>query len=189
MSRFATITATNAVIDTLTANTVQSVSTSGIQVISDVDLNSKNLVGANKVGFTTYEILEDSKANTLAIRVAGTRFKGAIYDATLNKPYEQILPVTLPYTLPSQIITLQNDILTNPAKLFVIEPTENTVIELPAISSTGIFQNTHVRFSNNTNFLVSFFYNGIPIIQIGYERASFVWQTTNGIDFNWIYVA
>lgn len=189
MSRFTTITATNATIDNLTANVVQSVSTSGIQVISDVDLNTKNLLNVNKVGFTSYELVEDSTANTLGIRVTGTRFKGALYDTTLNKPYEQILPITLPYSLPTALTTLQNDIIINSAKVFVIEPSENTVIALPAISATGIFQNTHIRFSNNTNFLVSFTYNGNPIIQMGYETISLVWRTTNGIDYEWIYVA
>lgn len=189
MSRFTTITATNATIDNLTANIVQSVSTSGIQVISDVNFNGQSVSNLDKVAFTNYELVEDYTARTLAVHILGTRFKGALYDTTLNKPFEQILPLTSPYTLPAENITLKNDINTNPYKLFLIQPTQNTTFELPALTPTNVFQNTHVRFSNETNFLVSFTYNETPIIQIGYERASLVWRTTNGIDYEWIYVA
>jgi len=189
MSRFTTITATNAVIDNLTANVVQSVSTNGIQVISDVNFNGQSVSNLDKVAFTNYELVEDYTSRTLAVHIIGTRFKGALYDATLNKPYEQILPLTSPYILPADNVNLKNDINTNPYKVFLIQPTENTTFELPALTPTNVFQNTHVRFSNETNFLVSFTYNGTPIIQIGYERASLVWRTTNGIDYEWIYVA
>jgi hypothetical protein len=59
---------------------------------------------------------------------------------------------------------------------------------LPPLSKTFLTKNTHLRFSNNSNKFVSFYYNGRPIIQIAYERISFIWRTTNGIDFEWIYV-
>jgi hypothetical protein len=188
MSRFTSISATNATIDNLTVGLIQSPTVNGVQVLSDVNLNGQSVMNANKVAFTTYELVEDYTAKTLAVHILGTRFKGALYDATLNKPYEQVLPLSQTYTLPGDIITLKNDIVTNPYKIFVIQPTENTTVDLPALTASNVYQNTHVRFSNDTNFLVSFLYNGTPIIQIGYERVSFVWRTTNGTDYEWVYV-
>ena len=188
MSRFTSITATNAVIDNLTASYLQAPTTSGVQVVSDINMNGQSVTNANKLAFTTYELVEDYTAKTLAVHILGTRFKGALYDGTLNKPYELILPLTQTYTLPADTITMKNDIVTNPYKVFVIQPTENTTVELPALTPTNVYQNTHVRFSNDTTWLVSFTYNGTPIIQIGYERVSLVWRTTNGTDYEWIYV-
>lgn len=188
MSRFTTFEAANAKIENLTTNIIQSVSTTGIQLISDLNFNGQSATNLEKVAFTNYELVEDYTSRTLAIHILGTRFKGALYDATLNKPYEQILPLSQTYTLPADLTVMTNDIITNPFKVFVIVPTENTTINLPSLTPTNVFQNTHIRFSNDTNFLVSFLYNETPVIQIGYERASFVWRTTNGTNFEWIYI-
>lgn len=187
-SRFTTITATNASVDNLTTGIIKAQSTTGIEVISDINLNSKNINGVNKVAFANYELLEDYINKTIAIRVSGTRLKGALYDNLLNKPFEQIIPLTKTYIIPADNIVLSNDIIADPYNIYVIEPTENTVFELPALSSTSIFQNTHVRFTNQSAFLVSFTYNAEPIIQMGYETISLVWRSTNGTDYSWVYV-
>lgn len=188
MSRFSNIIATNASVENLTANIIQSVSTSGLQLLSDINFNGQSVSNLDKVAFTNYELVEDYISKTLAVHIIGTRFKGALYDATLNKPYEQILPLTQKYTLPADIIKMTNDMITNPFKVFIIYPTENTTIALPELTPTNIFQNAHVRFSNETNFLVSILYNGTHIIQMGYEHISLVWRTLNGIDYGWVYV-
>lgn len=187
-NRFTNIFTTNATVDNLTANVVQATSTAGIQLLSDVNFNGQSVANMNKLAFTNYELIEDYTSKTLAVHILGTRFKGALFDATLNKPYELVLPLSQVYALPADAIILKNDINTNPFKVFIIQPTENTVFDLPALTPTNVFQNTHVRFSNNSSWLVSFTFNDIPIIQIGFERASFVWRTTNGTDYSWAYI-
>jgi hypothetical protein len=187
-NRFTSISATNATLDNLTTNVVKAVSTSGIQVISDVNLNSQSITNVDKLSFTNYELVEDFTNKTIAIHVLGTRFKGALFDTTLNKPYEQVLPLSQTYVLPANSILMKNDMITNPYKVFIISPTENTVFDLPALTPTNVFQNTHVRFSNESAYLVSFTFQGAPIIQMGYETISLVWRTNNGTDYTWVYI-
>ena len=189
MNRFTSIVTTNALVENLTTNIVQSASTNGIQLLSDMNFNGQSVANLNRLAFTNYELVEDYNTKTLAVHILGTRFKGALYDTTLNKPYEQILPLSRPYTLPANAILLKNDIVANPYKVFIIEPTENTVVDLPALTPTNIYQNTHVRFSNDSKWLVSFKYNDAHIIQIGCERVSFIWRTKNSTDFEWVYVS
>lgn len=189
MSRFTNIITTNATAENLTANIIQSVNATGIQLLSDMNFNGQSASNLNRLSFTNYEIVEDYITKTLAVHILGTRFKGALYDTMLNKPYEQVLPLSRPYALPANEIILKNDIVANPYKVFIIEPTENTTIDLPALTPMNVFQNTHVRFSNDSKWLVSFTYNGSHVIQIGCERASFIWHTTNGTDYDWSYIS
>lgn len=187
-NRFTSITATNATVENLSASIVQGSNANPIQIISDVNFNTMSATKLNTLGFTNYEISEDYINKTLAIRVLGTRFKGAIYDSILNRPYEQIIPLSQTYTLPADNVVMTNDMIANPYKIFVIEPTQNIVFELPELTTTNVFQNAHVRFTNNTSFLVSFTYKGAPLIQMGYETISLVWRTNNGTDYLWVYI-
>ncbi len=188
MSRFTNIIATNVNAENLNTNIVRSTGSNAVQILSDINFNGQNVSNVNRLSFTNYELVEDYITKTVAVHILGTRFKGALYDTTLNKPYEQVLPLSQVYTLPNNANILKNDIVINPYKVFVILPTENTSVDLPALTPMNLYQNTHVRFSNDSPWLVSFTYNGSHIIQIGCERASFVWRTTNGTDYDWVYV-
>lgn len=187
-NRFTSISAINASVDNLTTGIVKAQSTTGINVVSDINMNNKSITNLNTISLTNYEIVEDYINKTIGISVIGTPFRGGIYDTFLNKPYEQILPLSPNYRLPQDLTLIKNDIVINPYKMFIITPTENVSLELPSLISTNIFQNTHVRFTNQSSFLVSFIYNGEQIIQMGYETISLVWRTINGVDYTWIYI-
>jgi hypothetical protein len=189
MSRFTTLTATNATINNLSTDIVNTTSGTGeVNLINDINMNSQSIHGVNAVDFGTFELIEDVDARTLGVHIVGTRFKGALYDSTINRPYEQTLPVTQRYTLPADYVLMINNIIKYPSYLYNIECEENYTIDLPALTPTNQFQNTHLRFSNSSNFLINFTYAGSNIIQIGYERASFLWRTEDGINYTWVYV-
>lgn len=189
MSQFSNLRATNATINNLSADILSSTSSSTqINVISDVNLNSQSLRGVNAVDFGTFELIEDVDARTLGVHIVGTRFKGALYDTTINRPYEQTLPVTQRYTLPTDYVLLVNNIAKYPSYLYIIESNQNYTIDLPSLTPTSQYQNTHLRFSNSSQFLINFTYAGSDIIQIGYERASFLWRTEDGTSYTWVYI-
>lgn len=189
MSQFTTLKANNATINNLSTDVVTSTTGSGqINVISDVNLNSQSIRGVNAVDFGTFELIEDVDARTLGVHIVGTRFKGALYDTTINRPYEQTLPVTQRYTLPTDYVLLINNISKYPSYLYNIESNQNYTIELPALTPINQYQNTHLRFSNSSQYLINFTYAGSNIIQIGYERASFLWRTEDGVNYTWVYI-
>ena len=189
MSQFANLRATNATINNLSTDIINnSGSSTQMNVTSDMNFNSQSLRGVNAVDFGTFELIEDVDARTLGVHIVGTRFKGALYDTTINRPYEQTLPITQLYSLPTDYVLLINNITKYPTYIYNIESTQNFVIDLPALTPTSQFQNTHLRFSNSSQYLISFTYAGSNIIQIGYERVSFLWRTEDGTNYTWVYV-
>lgn len=184
MSRFITLTAINASVENLGSGTANPIS-----VVSNVNLNNKNITNVRNVNIQgAIDLLYDANYNTLGIKAANSQYRGIVYDNIYNRPFEQILPATTVYTLPQDMNLLISNILKNPSLVYVVNTTQNVDINLPILPSINQFQNIHLRISNTSNYLINFIYNNVPIIQIGYERASFIWRTDNGVSFGWVYV-
>jgi hypothetical protein len=191
MSRFTSITATTAVVNDLTADTIRPTTKSRVNLLSDIEMNYNNIKNAKTLNLNNaIDIIYDSNKNTAALRLTGTTYKGFIYDSTLNKPYEQVLPITQEYVIPDNNIELIRSIVQQPSKIYLVNPASgNQTFDIPALQPTIEYQNTHLRFSNTNNSnLINFTYKGQNIIQIGYERASFIWYTADGTNYTWKYV-
>lgn len=192
MSRFTTITAAGANINDLSVDNIRGLSASSqFNISSDINLNNRTIRNAKILNLNNaVDFIYDTNRNTAAIRLTGTTFKGIIYDTNFNKPYEQILPITKEYILPDNNGELLRAIPLQPTKIYILNPfSGNQVFDMPSLPSTPEYQNTHIRFSNNNiNYLINFTYKGQNIIQIGYERASFIWYTDDGTNYYWKYV-
>lgn len=136
------------------------------------------------------QLFYDANKNTLGVQLVDTCHKGAVYDTVYNRPFEQALPISQEYIIPANKILLITEIVQNPAQVFVIMPTADTSINLPSLLPNVEYQNTNVRFVNmSSDYLVSFYYKGAPIIEMAFERISLVWHTTDGVNYGWRYVA
>lgn len=184
MSSFVNITANTASIKTLNSG-----GTTPIDVNSNLEMSNKNILNVKNMNFQeSLDILYDQNYNTLALKATNSQYRGIVYDNFYNRPYEQILPLSNIFNLPSQINSLLSNIVKSPSTIYLLNATQNTIINLPNLPATVQYQNIHLRFSNDSSYLITFTFNNIPIIQIGYERASFLWKTDNGVDFYWVYV-
>lgn len=191
MSRFTTITATTGTINDLSVDNIRTATKTRINLLSDIEMNYNNIKNVKAINLNdTIDIVYDSNKNTAAIKLTGTNIKGVIYDNNFNKPYEQILPITQEYIIPDNNIELIRSIVQQPSKIYLVNPVSgNQVFDIPALQPIIEYQNTHLRFSNtNLSNLINFTYKGENIIQIGYERASFIWYTTDGANYTWKYV-
>jgi hypothetical protein len=184
MSKFTNLTAINASIESLGSGT-----NNPISVISNVNLNSKNITNVRSVNLQgALDILYDANYNSLAIKATNSQYRGIVYDNIYNRPFEQILPATTVYNLPTDMNLLLSNIIKNPSLVYVINSTQNVTINLPRLPSINQFQNIHLRLSNISTYLINIIYNEEPIIQIGYERASLIWRSVDGVSFTWVYV-
>ena len=191
MSRFTNIIATNAAINNLGVDTITTASKPNIGVNNGIDMNYNSIINVKSVNLNNIiDIVYDSNKNTAAVKLKNSAYKGVFYDTTFNRPFEQILPISQEYVIPDNNIDLILAISQQPARVYLVNPIAgNQTFELPALEPVIENQNTHVRFSNtNMTYLINFTYKGENIIQIGYERASFIWYTEDGIDYYWRYI-
>lgn len=191
MSRFTSITATTGTVNDLSVDNIRTATKARVNLLSDIEMNYNNIKNAKAINLNnTIDIIYDSNKNTAAIKLTGTNIKGVIYDNTFNKPYEQILPITQEYVIPDNNVELIRSIVQQPAKIYLVNPASgNQTFDIPALQPIIEYQNTHLRFSNtNLSNLINFTYKGENIIQIGYERASFIWYTADGANYTWKYV-
>jgi hypothetical protein len=136
------------------------------------------------------ELYYDINKNTVGVQLKDSCYKGAVYDTVLNRPFEQALPISQEFIIPAKKILLITEIIQNPNQVFVLMPTASTSINLPSLLPNVEYQNTNVRFVNmSSDYLISFFYKGAPIIEMAFERISLVWHTVDGVNYSWRYVA
>jgi hypothetical protein len=191
MSRFTNIIATNATINNLAVDTIITPSKTNIAVNNGIDMNYNSIINAKSINLNNIiDIVYDSNKNTAAVKLKDSGYKGVLYDTNFNRPYEQILPVSQEYIIPDNNTDLILAINQQPARVYLVNPIAgNETFELPALEPVIENQNIHVRFSNtNMSYLINFTYKGENIIQIGYERASFIWYTEDGINYYWRYI-
>jgi hypothetical protein len=178
MSYSNNITALNGTINNLKTDVIKSAGGTNIVIDGGISVDGQ------------VKLYYDANKNTLGIQLIDTCHKGAVYDTVYNRPFEQALPISQEFVIPAKNILLISEIVQNPAQVFVLMPTTNTSINLPSLLPNVEYQNTNVRFVNmSSDYLVSFFYKGTPIIQMAFERISLVWHTTDGINYSWRYVA
>jgi hypothetical protein len=191
MSRFTSITATTGTINDLLVDNIQPATKARVNLLSDIEMNYNNIKNIKAINLNnTIDIIYDTNKNTAAIKLTGTNYKGVIYDTTFNKPYEQILPISQEYVIPDNNVELLRSIVQQPSRIYLVNPASgNQTFDIPALQPIIEYQNTHLRFSNtNISNLINFTYKGENIIQIGYERASFIWYTADGTNYAWKYV-
>jgi hypothetical protein len=191
MSRFANIIATNVTINNLAVDTITTSTKSNIGVNNGIDMNYNSITNLKSINLNNIiDIVYDSNKNTAAVKLKEGGYKGVLYDTNFNRPFEQILPISQEYVIPDNNTDLILAITQQPAKVYLVNPLAgNQTFELPALEPIIENQNIHLRFSNtNISNLINFTYNGENIIQIGYERASFIWYTEDGINYYWRYI-
>jgi hypothetical protein len=191
MSRFTSITSAAATITDLNVDNIRPSNKTRVNLLSDIEMNYNNIKNVKSINLNnTIDLIYDSNKNTAAIKLTGTNYKGVIYDNTFNRPYEQVLPITQEYIIPDNNVELIRSIVQQPSRIYLVNPASgNQTFDIPALQPIIEYQNTHLRFSNtNLSNLINFTYKGENIIQIGYERASFIWYTADGTNYAWKYV-
>jgi len=135
--------------------------------------------------------IDEKNPNTLVIRKIQSEIiidSGVLYDTQFNKPDGGPVLYTSPkFIIPDEINDLYTYMHENPSRLFVVEATEATSINLPTFKTTGEDDAKQIRISNTSLFPITLLHISEVIVEMFNERISLVWSQRGG-QYTWNYI-
>lgn len=204
MNKSSNQTSLDPVFNSVTLRRLRGVGANSIEIPSNVIIRPPNSLSVTQLRFIqdstalpnkekiSYVIdIDEKNPNTLVIRKledATVTDTGVLYDTKFNKPDGGPVLYTSPkFMIPNEINEFYTYMLENPSKLFVVEATQPTSINLPTFKTTGEDDSKQIRISNTSFFPITLLHKSGIVVEMFHERISLVWSQRGG-EYLWNYI-